>query len=359
MKFLAVVCFFTLFFSAQAFADASLVLTPRFESINGRTPLAERALLREKLSASAGPFAMYLESFAEGEANQEARDQRRLAPDYFLQEAYGEFKVGNLFFRGGKQALRWSEMWVMPSLDVWTARRWNRFLYDPQPEQFEHSGGLSGAYTGEHWSLEGVVMSEVARSKYPQPLPEYVDQQSQDVSGGARLKMDLGGFGVSVVGARSGMRDTAGVAANYAFEHFVPKVEVGRVLDRSAVPILKADDHFVALGVDIFWENWTFQPQANFFDFDDPNYTSPFQSLFYLSGTWQKDRHEFQFQTFGNIISKDAFASVLYGYNWKDWFQTSAFLQYYDGSDGGLFTVYRQVTGHWAAGLRFEFNAGI
>lgn len=337
-----------------ASAAASAVLTPRLEGIQGGDPLARRGLLRAKANADWGPYSVYVEGFGEAETEADRRRERRLGTGVFLQEAYVEFKLSSFYLRAGKQALRWSEMWVTPSLDVWTARRWNRFLYDPQPEQFEHSGGVSATYAIEGFSVDAAVISEMARSTFPEPLPEFLEEKSVEVSGGLRVKFDVAGAGFSLVGARHGMKDTSGVAVNYAFESFVPKLELGRVHDRSIFPLGLEDDRFVALGVDVFLGEWTFQPQATWSGFDGPDY----QALFYFSGTWQRNRHDLQFQTFGNTISHDFFFNLFYAYNWKDWLQTGVFVQDYDGRDGGLFDVYRQATRGWLAGLRLEFNLG-
>lgn len=341
--------------SLPSFAAVSAVFTPRLEDIQGKDALARRGILRTKVNGDWGPYSFYLEAFGEGETIAEQRELRRLGSGVFLQEAYVEFKLQSFYLRAGKQALRWSEMWVTPSLDVWTARRWNRFLYDPQPEQFEHSGGVSATYAVDGFSVEGAVMAEPARSRFPEPLPEFIEPQSDDVSGGLRVKFDLAGAGFSLVGARAGMKDTVGVSANYAFESFVPKIEIGSVKDRSPILVGLENNRFVAVGVDIFLGEWTFQPQATWSGFDGPDY----QALFYLSGTWQKDRHDLQFQTFGNSITHDFFFNLFYAYNWKDWLQTGVFVQDYDGKDGGLFDVYRRATGGWLAGVRLEFNIGL
>lgn len=344
---------------SAGFAAANLVLTPRFEGIQSEERVeAQRALLRGKFTADFGPYTFYLEALAEGEANEARRDERRIQDGYFLQEAYIEFKVASFFVRAGKQAMRWSEMWVTPSLDVWTARRWNRYLFDPQPEQLEHSGGVSASYAIDGFSLETFVVSEMARNRFPQPLPEFVDQKSDDVSLGARMKLDVKGFGLGLVGARAGMKDITGFAANYALESVVPKVEIGHVHDRSFIPLGQVDDNFVALGVDVFWDNWTFQPQVTLFDFGTAN-NQDYQSVYYLSGTWAKDKHDLQFQAFGNTSSSDSFFNLFYGYSWKDWVQTGAFVQNYQGTDGGLFTFYKRMTGGWVGGVRLEFNTSI
>jgi hypothetical protein len=349
---------FFLCLPSVSFAGASAVLTPRFEAIQGKETMAKRALLRAKLSGDGGPYSFYVEGFGEAESDPVRVDQRRLASGVFLQEAYVEFKLESFYLRAGKQSMRWSEMWVVPSLDVWTARRWNRFLFDPQPEQLEHSGGVSASYAVEGFSVDVAAINEPARARFPDPLPEFTDEVSEEISGGFRVKGDVLGFGLALVSARVGMKDTTGIALNRAFESFVPKFEAGTIRDRSLVPLGQVDDKFVALGVDIFLGNWTLQPQATAFDFgeEDP---SDYQSVYYLGANWLSDRHDLQMQTFGNTASKDFFFNLFYGFNWKDWVQVGGFVQNYQGSDGRLFTYYHEATGGWLAGLRLELNTGL
>lgn len=340
-------------------ARAAVTLTPRFEVIQGKEEaLAQRALLKSRLSADLGPFTLYAEGFAEGDAATDSAERRRARSSAHLQEAYLEFKMDPIFLRAGRQALRWSEMWVQPSLDIWTARRWNRLFFDPQPEQFIHSAGLSATYARETGSLEVFLTDQPARGEFPQPLPPTLEPLSKELSGGARAKIELGGFGLSALGARVGLKDWTGAAVNYAFDSVVPKFEIGQSVDRSGAPVTgRAREDFYALGFDIFWGSWTFQPQATFFDFGDLGLNSTdYQSIYYLSGTWQNDPHDLQFQTFGNTSSSDFFFSALYGYNFTDWFALSGFAQYYFGNDGGLMTLFHQITGGWTGGLRAEFN---
>lgn len=356
--------FFFLVFAAVA-ARADLTLTPRFEAIQGKDEaMADRAMLKTKFSSNFGKFSVFAEGFVEGDAAK-AAEARRTKSDAALQEAYLELKQNAFFIRAGKQALRWSDMWVLPSLDIWTARRWNRLLFDPQPEQFIHSAGMSFTYATNGLSLESFITDDPARDEFPQPLPVNIDAKANELSGGARLKVDAGGFSFGVLGAKVGFKNWAGASVNYAFESVVPKLEVGGYQDRSvdAVAVASgASDHqnFAALGADVFMGNWTFQPQATYFDFGDlAKNTRDFQSIYYLSGTWQNDKHDFQFQTFGNTSSSDFFFGTQYGYNFKDWMTGTVFAQYYYGDDGGLITLFHQLTGGWVGGIRLEFNISI
>lgn len=352
-----------LFFSTSASA-ASLILTPRFDGIQGKDPLAERLILKAKATAEMGPYSFYFEGFGEAESDPNQAKIRRLTngtSGAYLQEAYVEFKLDPFFLRAGKQAMRWSEMWVVPSLDVWTGRRWNRLLYDPQPEQFDHSGGVSASWATEVFSADVVVVTEPGRDTLPLPLPEHIEEKSENLSGGTRLKFNWGSFTLNLVGARAGVKDVGGLSANYAFEKVVPKIEFGHIHDNSLIPIReKRDDDFSAIGADIFLDQWTLQPQVTLFDFGDLSKNSTdYQSILYLSGTWQSGKHDLQLQTFGNTSNSDFFFNLLYGYNFRDWFSAAVFVQNYQGTDGGLLTLYKTITGGWAGGMRLEMNFGV
>lgn len=343
-------------------AAASLILTPRFEAVQGSEgSLAQRGLLRSKINADWGPYTVYLEGFGEFEMVENERERRRLDErSLFLQEAYLEFKLESFYLRAGKQAMRWSEMWVRPSLDVWTSRRWNRFLFDPQPEQLDHSGGVSASFAGQGYAFDAVVVNEIARDEMPEPLPRFIESRSEEINLGVRASFDFAGVGLRLVSARHNWKDTNGVALNYAFEKFVPKVEVGQIQDRAAFPAGQSDDKFVALGVDLFLGDWTLQPQATWYDFGDGSQGSrDYQTLFYLGGTWVRSKIDLQFQTFGNTATSDFFLNVFCAYNLKDWMQLGAFVQNYEGSDGGLFDFYKRATGGWVGGIRLELNTGV
>lgn len=341
-------------------SGASIQGTARLEGLSGKRPLAQRALIKLKGNASLGPYSFFAEGFGEAESLQTEVDRRRLQQGVFLQEAYLEFKLDSFFLRAGKQALRWSEMWVIPSLDVWTGRRWNRFLFDPLSEQFNHSGGVSASWAPGVTSVEVAIMPEPGRSSLPQPLPEYLEEKSDQVSGGLRLKTEFWGLGWSAVAAQVGKKDTGGFSVNSAFEDWVFKFEAGQTRDRSTTVVPGREiDHFLALGGDFFLGAWTLQPQLTLFDFGDlAKNTRDYQSLYYLGVTWTESQHDVQLQTFANTSSKDFFFGLTYAYNWKNWMQIAVILQNYSSRTGALLKTYQDATGGWVGGLRLEFNGG-
>lgn len=340
-------------------ASLSLTTLPRFEGIFGEEGvLAQRSVLSVQVSGQAEPFSFYLDAFGEFEGDETRRQERRLENPVFLQEAYVEFKMNSFYLKAGKQALRWSEMWLLPSLDLWTGRKWNRLMYGTQAEQFEHSGGVSVSWASQIFSVDAVLLSEVARSRLPRPLPEYLEERNQiDTNGGVRARLDLAGFGFSVVNGRANNVDTKGLGLNYAFDQAVPKLEIGR---RESQERLAPDTNtdFVTAGIDFFFSEWTFQPQATFTQTRGPGREDVEESLFYLGMTWARDRHLFEAQSFLNSQSEEFYLNVGYSYKTRDWLQLGGFVQSYAGAKGTLFGTYRDLTGGQVVGLRLEMNTG-
>lgn len=325
---------------------ADFLIAPRYEYITGnQEELANRVLIKSKLNANAGYFGLYFEGFAEFENNKVEAENRRSPHRGYLQEGYVEFKYNSIYLRAGRQALRWSEMWVVPSLDIWTARRWNRLYFDPLSEQLVYPEGVSFSYATQSFSVDLVGVTSLAENTYPEPIEE-IGQDQQDkseASGGARVQFDLGGFHFSGIGAKLAKKYSYGVGANYAWDSAVPKLEWGGTRDETAEPVT---EYFAAAGVDIFWDTWILTPQITVFDS---------QSIYYLSGQKKTDLHDFQFQGFVNPYNRDSFWSLSYSYNLTKNFSLGGFVQDYYGEAETLHWIYRQITGEGlVAGLRLE-----
>jgi hypothetical protein len=342
---------------------ADIMIVPKYEYIqNKNSTLASRELAKLKVNYLGGPFGFYLEGFAEAENESKQRDIRRVPNRAYLQEGYLEAKYKNFYVRAGVQAQRWSEMWVTPSLDVWTGRRWNRLFFDPLAEQLTHPAGVLGSFAGEVFSVDVFLVDHSGENIYPSPLPETpVVVNRQDLYGGLRVKGNIGGYGFSLVSAQSEFQDLLGVSGNYAFDQWIPKLELGSVIKKNDPVLLyeKGRDTFVAIGADLFYGSWTFQPQATFFNFAAADSSGPKgQSLYYLSGTYVRNKLELQMQGTWNEKTKDSFGSMLCGWNWNDIFTSALFVQNYSGEGTALSKVYQDVTRGLVVGLRFEANLG-
>ncbi len=353
-----IVLFFVLF-SLGARADFSLA--PRYEYISGNTELANRLILKSKFNANAGPFGIYLEGFGDFDGATEAAAIRRSSNQGYLQEGYVEFKLDSIYIRVGRQAMRWSESWSIPSLDVWTGRRLNRLFFDPLSEQLTHSFGMSFSYASQSFGLDLVAVNELAEFIYPEPYPRTLaTNEDNDNSFGARIKFDLGGFGFSAMAAQVLKKGSYGMSANYAFEKFVPKFEFGGSHDETPGLITNQDEYFSTFGCDIFLGSVILLPQITVFDFGNlRNRNNDYQSAYYLSMQWNPNKHDLQTQVFFNTTMQDSYASLSYGYNLTDYFTMSGFVQNYEGSDGSLYKSYKDMTGGFVAGVRFEFTGNL
>jgi len=336
-------------FSGKSWADFSLA--PRYEYITGNgEEMANRILLKSKLNFSRGSFALYVDGFGEFDnANKTEYEIRRSPHRGYLQEAYVEFKSNAIYVRAGRQAMRWSEMWVVPSLDIWTARRWNRMYLDPLSEQLVHPTGVSFTYAKQNFSIDLVGITNLAENSYPLPMPPPAAPEENEVNAGARIQADFKSFHFSGIAAKQEKKYIYGMGANYAFDSAVPKIELGRQEDTSAVPVARAEMTFAAAGVDVFLGNWIFTPQVT---------VSELMSIYYVSAQWKVEPHDFQVMGFTNPDNKDYFWSLNYSYNLNRYFSVGGFLQEYYGENGTLHWIYRQITGDGVvAGLRLEMNS--
>lgn len=354
MRWSLLVLFLSLF-NVPAWAD--LVLAPRYENIRGeQNELANRFILKGRLNGNLGPFALFVEGFGEYETQEDQAFVRRSPSRGYLQEAYVEFKLDSFHVRVGRQAIRWSEMWSLPSLDFWTGRRWSRLFFDPFQDQLTHSTGGSFAYAQESWSLDLVGVGEAAENTYPVPVTEVVSDLA--TSFGGRLKVDVAGFGLSLVSAQILKVNHYGLSANYAFEQAVPKFEYGYVDDTAAPENLKSDRSFATAGVDLFLGSWILLPQVTVFEVNAPSGTQS-QTSYYVSAQWNPHRHSVFFQLYQNSTTEDLFANASYAYNWTDSLTSTVFAQSYQGKDNGLYSIYEQITGGYVVGLRLEMTGNL
>lgn len=337
-------------------ARADLTAGARYDYIQGKEEeLANRLIVKSKLNGNLGPFGIYAEGFGEFEGNEDQAFIRRSPSHGYLQEAYFEFKLDSFFVRVGRQALRWSESWTLPSLDVWTGRRFNRLFFDPLADQLTHSTGASFTYAKDNFSLELVGIGELAENFYPVPIPD--SEPEKNTSFGGRVKWNWGGFGFSAMSAQVLKKNYYGVTGNYAFDTAVPKFEAGYVNDTTAGLPMKRDAAFYTLGCDIFWGNWILLPQVSVFDVNGLTKNET-QTSYYLSGQWNPNRHDVQLQIYRNATNEDSFMSASYGYNVTDYFTASAFVQNYDGLEG-LYQIYHEITGGLVMGVRLELTGNL
>lgn len=339
-----------------------LGVSPRYDLIADEEEVfSNRFLVNTNLSWVFKNYKLYYEAFAEHEAAKENQvDWRRVGGSrIYLQELYFELQFESSYFKVGTQALRWSESWVTPSLDIWTGRRYNRLFVDPLAEQLTHPLGVSYSYARKKWSLDWALMLEKGKDFYPMPYDENIEINNPDpVSTGVRVRWDMFGFQSNVIVARVDRKNTFGYGSSYAFNRFVAKTEIGFTFnDHEDNLIQNREMYFGSLGADIFWGNLLVTPQLTLYQGDDVYIENPkTKYLWYLFASWNYRSHGFEFQTFNNQSDENYFISLLYNYNFWDLWKLSIYTQNYEGIGFSLPALVKQNTGGTLAGIRLQYN---
>lgn len=342
--------------SSQALAE--WIWTPRLEHFQSERMNNQRLLIKNTLNADLNWVRLYVESFAEQNSSDVFANELRSPPKGYLQEGYLEFHWGDFFVKAGRQAVRWSEMWATPSLDVFTGHRFNRAFVDPLSEQLTHSTGLLVSYAGQRFSLDAYSMWQGAETTYPQPFFEKEPVVRGSLEGGLRGKADFAGNQISAVVASLEKSYVYGAGWSYAFDSFVPKLEIG---ERSwqnpeARPFQPTVVDFASAGLDIFVERWMLTPQVTV-AYDDWN--DRVTNLYYTNISWIGDQHEFTLQ--GSLYDPLLGQFVHLGYTYKPsgtWLM-QAFWQNYDGSFDSIYGAYRNTIGSSVLGLRLQMDYDI
>lgn len=342
--------FWVLFIFFPALAMAEVTVNPRYDYFQSQNEeLANRLVLSASLAEEKGPFKLFVEGFGDFETNEDQRILRRSPMRGYLQEAYLEFNFEAFYLRAGKQALRWSESWVLPSLDVWSGRKFNRLYFDPFKDQLNHSSGVSLSYAGSSFSLDIALIGEYAETQLPSPLPETLQTAKDELNYGLRFKSQIMSIDYSLIAAKVPDSEVYGMGLNYAFDDWVPKLEVGtQQKDGEAL------GSFVTLGGDLFLGDWVIVFQGTQLQ-DKSRVHQQDQTLLYGSLQWRPEKHELTLQAYANTTLKDEFLSASYGYQIHSLVTLSAFVQNYRGEQG-LYAVYQEMTQETVVGVRAELN---
>ncbi len=343
---------------ASKVGASELNINPRYDFISGKNIQFNRLLLQSDMSVQSENFKGYLDAFVEYDfAPEENKRWRRTKKELFLQELNGEFSSSNFFIKFGRQAARWSDSWVLPSLDVWTARRFERLFVDPLPFQLAHSSGVILSIVNPTWSIDLAAMFDVPFNTLPEPYPVQTQiNEPEVVNPGIRTKFSLGGLQTSLIAARAHRQNTFGISSNYAFDKFVPKIELGgTVNEQKDNSITSRRMAFSTLGVDIFWDEWTLTPQFTGYSNEDLDSEDSSNFLAYFSATYSKGKHEFQWQNFTNRNSTNTFYSSTYSYSLNKNWSISALVQKYQGDSFNLTTITENNTGGVLVGIGLKF----
>lgn len=355
---IALLGLFSWYLHAQAIDWNGLL---RYDQIQSREQTAStRLLIQSDLLLKYDKFQFYIDGFAETDGAEEFRkDWRRFKDNAYLREAYGEFQSDALFVRIGQQSARWSDSWILPSLDVWTSRRFERLFWEPLSFQLSHSSGFFISYAKPKWSVDAALVWDPSRDTYPEPFPQYSEEKrSQSFNGGIRLKVDLAGLQSNWVAAQSFDQQTVGLGLNYAFDYWVPKMEMGTTYNSKDDNLIENRNlNFASLGFDFFYNSWTLTPQTTYYENENPYLITDPKTLYYLMIQYDSNSHQFQIQGFMDDTESSNYGSMEYTYKMNSGWSLTGFLQNYYGFDPlSLSTqVYNEFGGTFV-GTRIQYN---
>lgn len=320
--------------------DHRLNITPSLTWIQGKEPKASRGMIKAQGNLKIGNWQMVTEGFAETDTAISA-NQRRSKRTTELQEAYLEWKPGALLLRAGRQPLRWSDSWTTPSLDLWTARRFNRLFYDPLSEQLVHPTGILAAWSAPSSSLEFFQNLQPAENRLPEPLPETPREWRKEWGARGKLRTDAG-FDLGAVYFSQRGINTYGATASYALASAVPKLELGS--DNS-------QNTFATLATDFFFGSFSILTQVT--RYRAPN-SNPLN--YYILIRWEESPNAIEAQAFYDGQSRGQFSAFQYTHTFQPAIQFSMFVQNYRGDAGTLFGLYQTMTDGPVAGAKIAIT---
>jgi hypothetical protein len=328
---------------ASARGGVSASATVRLEHLQGREPISSRASMKPVLDLSGGPFRLHGEGLLEADALDKIPYADKQRARFLPQEGYLDIDLSPLLLRLGMQALRWSESWSIPSLDFWTARRWDRYFFDPLADQLKHPIGGLMRYSSPELEFEAFASVLTPEDSYPYGLNQKTEEwkwRAPDAGGRIRARLDGWDFSPAYAYVRG--KHNYGFSINMALDNVVPKLEVG------------ADDtkaFFIVAGVDVFIDQWTLTPQVTVYRASPEADTD---RSFYLPLRYESGRNLVEYQMLSSE-SGDVFWGAEYTRSFNDIVSASVFLQDYQGLGNGLVSSFNTVVDSgWIGGLRLK-----
>jgi hypothetical protein len=363
-------------FATVARADLQVELVPRLETWqNDRAVMQEvygRMAIDVTKSRGSASFRARAEGFASYDFAEEDRrpfgnpDLRKSREEADLSELWLDASFESFGLRVGRQPIRWSQSWTLPSLDILTGRRANRLFFDPLIDQLTHPDAIRLNKTfsvgSRSIAVEAVRVYGAAPNRFAQPLKnlDRVDNHETAV----KISTRFGSLDIGVVASYRFeprvLQDDAisGLFGSYAFEDFVFKFEAGNS---------SRDAGFGTIGTDWFWGSWLFGPQVTFYS--DPFLgTSESETLIYLplrysENPWILELDFMQslqgpFGTGNPNAIRNRFASIRVGRELREGLMLSMALQDYRGNSASLLGQAESLTGGQIYGLRLEYSGG-
>ena len=344
--------------SAASERTEDIQISLQLDSLYSKEMTSQRALIVGDFSLQTSDFRGFLSTDFEKESLGIQNPIRRINSYPKIREAYAETESHNLFVRVGRQPLRWSEMWILPSLDPWTARNWNHLLYDPFQFQLLHSTGISVTYVNGTTSLDLVSVLENRNDQFPEPLQEEPTPNGSspysEKAGGLRLQHEWQGLKVGHIYASKPKENVFGTTVSYAFDFAVPKLEMRHDEDKTKA--------FVAFGADFFYEDLTVLLQA---------VRQNFRESWFLQATYDNRNYKFEIQNFCSLNQflnlhesldqqlSQRFTNIVLTRYLNKYFSLAAFHTQFKAQEAGLFRIYNEFLGGPAFGLRLNMDIKI
>jgi hypothetical protein len=282
-----------------------------------------------------------------------------------LNEAWIDFAFKNgIGLRFGRQPIRWSQSWTLPSLDLLTGRRFHRFFIDPLIDQLTHPDAVrltaTGNLTETMWDIDLVQVFGSAPFRFAAPLANRDRENLGETA--IKLGTKLGILEMAVISSTKKISGTSkrenrsGLLASYAFEKTVLKLEVG-TSDQNA--------SFATIGTDWFLDDWMVGPQ--FTTFRDPANRTESEALFYLPVRYNHAKWLMELDLLVGFGPKksgptnpndDRFLSFRVGYEIYEGLVASALAQQYKGESGRLLGQAQSFLGETIFGIRIEYTGG-
>ncbi|MBN8541486.1 MAG: hypothetical protein J0L82_13925 [Deltaproteobacteria bacterium] len=365
----------TVFTSQTSAAELQLEFVPRLDGWQSGNSLQQefkrelylRSALDVMAQSGLSAYRFRLEGFVTRDLAEEnlrplgAPDIRKSRDESDLNEAWVDLTYDSLGLRVGRQPIRWSQSWTLPSLDLFSGRRFNRFFLDPLLDQLTHPDAIritkSGKIFEQAFDVDLVRVYKSAPIRFAQPVANREREDLHETALRASAKiglLDLAIIGSHKLEPRLGKNEIiSGLQGSYAFNDVVVKTEVGNS-DRDAL--------FLTLGSDWFLDEWFVGPQLTIYR-DALLLAATGEAIAYIPVRYTKEKWTFELDLlkgFGSPNSqRDLYSSIRVAYEFTSGFTASAGAQTYRGEAGRLLGQAQNLTEEKTIGFRLEYTGGL
>jgi hypothetical protein len=365
----------TVFTSQTSAAELQLEFVPRLDGWQSGNSLQQefkrelylRSALDVMAQSDLTAYRFRFEGFVTRDLAEEnlrplgAPDIRKSRDESDLNEAWVDLTHDSLGLRVGRQPIRWSQSWTLPSLDLFSGRRFNRLFLDPLLDQLTHPDAIritkSGKIFEQAFDVDIVRVYKSAPIRFAQPVPNREREDLHETALRASTKiglLDLAIIGSHKLEPRLGKNEIiSGLQGSYAFNDVVVKTEVGNS-DRDAL--------FLTLGSDWFLDEWFLGPQLTIYR-DALLLAATGEAIAYIPVRYTKEKWTFELDLlkgFGSPNSqRDLYSSIRVAYEFTSGFTASVGAQTYRGEAGRLLGQAQNLTEEKTIGFRLEYTGGL